>query len=253
MHSFLHHPSYPLPLPIAHRGYSANYPENTMAAFSAAVDLGYKCLETDVHATADGRLVAFHDPDLNRVASVEGRIDTMKWDDLKKIKVKGKEPIPLFEEVLSSWPDTRFIIDPKEDSATKPLYDVLVANDAWDRVCVGSFSDQRLAWIRSEAGSKLCTSMGPREVFRLRLNSWGIPLGRFGANCVQAPLRDKGVRILDRSFINKAHSYGFPVQAWTINDVETMGKLLDLGIDAIMSDEAELMKKFFQKRGIWWD
>ena len=70
---------------------------------------------------------------------------------------------------------------------------------------------------------------------------------------MQAPLRDKGVRILDRSFINKAHSYGFPVQAWTINDVETMGKLLDLDIDAIMSDEAELMKKFFQKRGIWRD
>ena len=253
MHSFLLHQSYPLPLPIAHRGYSANYPENTMAAFSAAVDLGYKCLETDVHATSDGKLVAFHDPDLRRVAFTEGRIDTLTWSELKRIRVQGKEPIPLFEEVLLTWPDLRFIIDPKEDSAVKPLYDILSTTDVWKRVCVGSFSDQRLAWFRQEAGPKLCTSMGPREVFRLRFNSWGIPLGSFDANCVQAPLRDKGIRILDRSFINKAHSYDFPVQAWTINDEETMGKLLDLGIDAIMTDEAEMMKKVFQQRGIWRD
>lgn len=253
MHPFLHHHNYPLPLPIAHRGYSANYPENTMAAFSAAVGLGYKCLETDVHATLDGKLVAFHDPDLKRVASVEGRIDTLTWNELLKVKVQGKEPIPLFEEVLLNWPEVRFIIDPKEDSAVKPLYDILVANNVWDRVCVGSFSNKRLTWFRQEAGTKLCTSMGPREVFRLRASSWGIPLGGFGANCVQVPLRDKGVRILDQRFINKAHSHDFPVQAWTINDEETMGWLLDIGIDAIMTDEAEKMKKFFQKREIWRD
>ena len=254
MHPFLLHQSYPLPLPIAHRGYSAHYPENTMAAFSAAVGLGYKCLETDVHATSDDKLVAFHDPDLRRVAFTEGRIDTLTWSELKRIKVQGKEPIPLFEEVLLNWPDIRLIIDPKEDSAVKPLYDILTTHDVWDRVCVGSFSDQRLAWLRKEAGPKLCTSMGPREVFRLRFNSWGFPaFGGFGANCVQAPLRDRGVRILDHSFINKAHSHDFPVQAWTINDEEIMGKLLDLGIDAIMTDEAEMMKKFFQQRGIWRD
>ncbi len=251
LHPFLNHPNYPLPLPIAHRGYSARFPENTMAAFAAAVDLGYTCLETDVHATSDDRLVAFHDTKLERVTGSPGTIEDMTWDQLRKLRVEGTEPIPLLEEILVSWPSVRLIIDPKEDSAVRPLYTVLDQFDAWNRVCVGSFSDRRLEGLRHEAGPKLCTSMGPKEVRKLRLSSWGLPLSGYQALCVQVPSRHKGVRLLDRSFIDTAHSSNLPVQAWTINDVAAMEKLLDLNIDAIMTDEAVVLKDVFEKRSLW--
>ena len=253
LHPFLNHPSYPLPLPMAHRGYSARFPENTMAAFSAAISLGYKYLETDVHATSDGKLVAFHDTHLERVTNGQGVIEDLTWNELKKLKVKETETIPLLEDILTTWPSACVLIDPKEDSAVKPLYGVLSRLDVWDRVCVGSFSDQRIAWIRKEAGAKLCTSMSPKEIRKLRFRSWSLPLKGFGAQCVQAPVKQKWIPILDRSFINTAHNLGFPVHAWTINDVVTMEKLLDLNIDAIMTDEAETLKAVFKSRNIWHD
>ncbi|MCY4542153.1 MAG: glycerophosphodiester phosphodiesterase [Rhodobacteraceae bacterium] len=253
MHNFLEHHSHPLPEPIAHRGYSARFPENTMAAFSAAVDLGYRCLETDVHVTADGTLVAFHDSELDRVADSQGRIEDMSWSDLRRVKVGGSEPIPRFAELLATWPDMRFIIDPKEDSSVEPLHRALTQADCWDRVCVGSFSDRRLHWLREQAGPKLCTSAGPKEITFLRFASYGLPIPSVAANCVQAPLRRHGLSVLDKSFVSAAHSRGLPVQAWTINSRKTMEHLLDIGVDGIMTDEAELLKKVFMRRSLWRD
>ena len=253
MHVFLEHHSHPLPEPIAHRGYSARFPENTMAAFAAAVDLGYRCLETDVHVTDDDILVAFHDSVLDRVTDRQGRIEDMEWSELRKVLVGGSEPIPRFSELLATWPDMRFIIDPKEDSAVEPLYRALSQADCWNRVCVGSFSDKRLRWLREQAGSRLCTSAGPKEITFLRFASYGLPIPPVAANCVQAPLRRHGLTVLDRSFVSAAHARGLPVQAWTINSERTMDQLLDIGVDGIMTDEAELLKDVFLRRKLWRD
>ena len=253
LHPFLKHPNFPNPLPIAHRGFSAKFPENTMTAFQSAIELGYTYLETDVHSSSDGKLVAFHDTNLERVTDGKGTIESLSWSEIKKLKINGEEPIPLFEEILTTWTSACVIIDPKEDSAVKPLFETLSNLDCWDRVCVGSFSDQRLTWLRREAGSKLCTSMGPKEIRKLRFSSLGLPLKGFVANCVQAPLKHNGIPILDRFFIKQAHKDGLPVQAWTINDETTMNTLLDLNIDAIMTDEAEKLKEVFLQRNLWKD
>lgn len=250
-HPFLEHAWLPGPLPIAHRGYSARFPENTYEAYEAAYNLGYRYLETDVHATADGKLVAFHDDDLDRVTESTGRISALEWNEIRRIKVGGTAHIPLLQDLFLSWPDARFIIDPKEDSAVEPLFGVLKETDVWDRVCVGSFSDQRLDWLRNEAGPKLCTSMGPNELLRMRLASVGLPFQNIRAMCVQAPLRHRGLPVITRRFLNAVHKRGLSVQAWTINDRATMERLLDLGIDAIMSDESDLLKSVFMERGYW--
>ncbi len=247
-HAYLGHPR---PAPFAHRGYSAKHPENTMAAFAAAIDLGYQYVETDVHATADGVLVAFHDDRLDRVTDRTGLIAEMDWSAVRQARVDGLEPIPELEEMLTSWPELRINIDPKQDTAVGPLLAVLARTRAWDRVCVGSFSGRRLKQIRAAAGDRLCTSMGPMDVVRMRLKSYHLPVGGFQARCIQVPPRQYGLPIVDAQFIAAAHRLGLPVHVWTINREAEMHRLLDLGVDAIMTDEAETLKRVFQARGIW--
>ena len=125
LHPFLRHPGHPLPAAIAHRGYSARYPENTMAAFAAAVELGYRVVETDVHATADNVLVVFHDSRLDRLTDRRGLLSEKNWPELCRVRVGGREPIPRLEDLLKTWDDLRVNIDPKQDSAVGPLLDVL--------------------------------------------------------------------------------------------------------------------------------
>ncbi|MEW2041724.1 glycerophosphodiester phosphodiesterase family protein, partial [Streptomyces sp. NPDC005534] len=136
-HPYLDHPG---PIPFAHRGGSADGLENTLTQFRRAVDAGYRYIETDVHATADGRLVAFHDVTLDRVTDGAGRISELPWEDVRHARVAGSEPVPLFEELLETFPEVRWNVDVKAEAALLPLLDLIGRTDAWDRVCVGSFS-----------------------------------------------------------------------------------------------------------------
>lgn len=118
-HPFLDHPG---PLAFAHRGGAADGPENTLAQFRRAVAAGYRYLETDVHATADGRLVAFHDAVLDRVTDASGRIADLPWDRVRLARVGGREPVPLFEELLAAFPGARWNVDVKADGALRPCW-----------------------------------------------------------------------------------------------------------------------------------
>ena len=239
------------PVAIAHRGSAASHPENTMAAFQDAVAMGYGYVETDVHATRDGVLVAFHDDRLVRVTDRRGRIADLDWADVAKAKVHGSEPIPRFDELLAAWPDLRLNIDPKADAAVAPLIAALAGPGLLARVCVGSFSGRRLSALRVALGAELCTSMAPGEVLRLRLGSLGLPVGSFQALAAQVPLRHYGLPVVDRRFVDTAHGLGLQVHVWTINEEAEMRRLLDLGVDGIMSDETALLKKVFTERGLW--
>ena len=226
------------PIVLAHRGYATRHPENTMASFAAAIDLGIRHIETDVQATADGEVVVFHDDRLERLTGCPGLISEITWNELRQFRINDKEPVPRLEDALSAWPNIRFNIDAKCDGVVRPLLDLLKRHDAWDRVCIGSFSGRRLEFVRNEAGPKLCTSMGPFEVFRLRLASFGLPTGSFRANCAQVPPVHRGLTVIDRALVDAAHARNLPVHAWTINDPDEMNHLLALGVDGIVSDDA---------------
>src|SRR4051794_15562635 len=131
---------WPGPIAFAHRGGASEAAENTMPAFEHAVRLGYRYIETDVHVTSDGVLLAFHDDVLDRVTDGHGRIDQLPWSVVQKAKVDGREPIPRFEDLLGTWPDVRVNIDPKHDGAVDALVAALRKCDAVDRVCIGAFS-----------------------------------------------------------------------------------------------------------------
>ena len=253
MHPYLEHAHPEMPVAYAHRGYSSVHPENTMAAFQAAVDLGYLHVETDVHATADGRVAAFHDERLDRVTDMSGAISELPWHEISKARVGREGKIPLLAELLSSWEFLRVNIDPKHDGVVAPLLDLIRRENAWDRVCVGSFSGKRLNAMRASAGHRLCTSMGPMEVFRLRAASIGLPSGGFEADCIQVPVKWRGLPVVDRAFVRCARKMGLPVHVWTVNEAAEMERLLDIGVDAIMTDEALLLKQTLKARGEWAD
>jgi glycerophosphoryl diester phosphodiesterase len=242
-----------LPLAFAHRGGAASGLENTMTAFSHAVEAGYRYVETDVHATADGMLVAFHDQTLNRVTDRTGRIAALPWSRVREAKVGGRESVPLLEDVLGAWPSLRVNIDVKADAAVEPLVEVIRRTGSIDRVCVGSFSDARLVRVRAALGPRLCSSLGPRGVLRLRSASWR---GRNGAGgtpgvpCAQVPAWF-GITVVDQRFVDHAHDLGMQVHVWTIDAPEQINRLLDLGVDGIMTDRIDTLREIYTARGLW--
>ncbi|WP_425836340.1 glycerophosphodiester phosphodiesterase [Streptomyces fractus] len=248
-HPYLDHPG---PLALAHRGGAADGLENTVAAFRRAVDLGYRYIETDVHATSDGRLVAFHDSTLDRVTDGAGRIADLPWRDVQQARVAGTEPVPLFEELLESFPDVRWNVDVKAEPALVPLLDLLRRTRAWDRVCVGSFSEARVARAQALAGPRLATSYGTKGVLGLRLRSYGIPAAlRRSAVCAQVPVTHGRIPVVDDRFVRAAHARGLQVHVWTVNDGKEMRRLLDLGVDGIVSDHIETLRDVLKDRGAW--
>jgi glycerophosphoryl diester phosphodiesterase len=242
---------HPGPLPFAHRGGASEVPENTMAAFQHAIDLGYRYLETDVHLTADGVLLAFHDDVLDRVTDRTGAIHELEWATIRAARVGGTEPIPRFDELLDAWPDVRVNIDPKHDRAVDALAASIERAGAVDRVIIGAFSDKRLARLRELLGPRLCTSLGPRNVAKLRAASYGVPVRGLPSPCVQVPVRHGSVTIVDDRFVRKAHQSGLQVHVWTIDDRDEMVRLLDLGVDGIMTDRPERLKDVLLSRGEW--
>ena len=221
-----------------------------MPAFARAVAMGFRYLETDAHVTADGVLVAFHDDVLDRVTDRTGRISELPWAEVSEVRVEG-EPIPRLGDLLDAFPGARINIDPKHDDAVAPLAELLLRMGAVERVGIGSFSDQRLAELRRRCGPRLCTSLGPRGVARLKAAACGVPVGRFAAPCVQVPVHSRGVTIVDERTVAAAHRRDMQVHVWTIDDAPEMHRLIDLGVDGIMTDRPAVLKEVLESRGLW--
>lgn len=225
-----------------------------MAAFERAVRLGYSYLETDVHATADGVLLAFHDDALDRVTDARGTVATLPWSRIRRARIGGREPIPRLDEVLDAWPQVRVNVDVKRPAAIGPLLDVLRRTAAVDRVCVASFSDARLRAVRAAAGPRLATSLGPREVVALRATSYHSGAQRWlpdGAACVQVPVGAGRLTLVDERLVGTAHRLGLQVHVWTVDDPGQMHRLLDLGVDGIVTDDLEVLRDVLAERGSW--
>ena len=243
----------PVPLAFAHRGGAAAGDENTASAFERSVTLGFRYVETDVHATADGIPVVFHDPTLARMTGRADRIDALTWADLATVRVGGAAAVPRLDEVLAAWPAIRFNIDVKSDAGVEPVVAAVRQAGAIDRVLLASFSDARLTRIRAVGGPRLATALGRGAVVRLRLASLaGVPV-RFPASAVaaQVPVRHGRLLVVDRRLVATAHRAGLQVHVWTIDDPAEMNRLLDLGVDGIMTDRTDVLRDVYAARNLW--
>ncbi|HEY0774425.1 MAG TPA: glycerophosphodiester phosphodiesterase [Nocardioidaceae bacterium] len=245
-------------LAFAHRG-GAYHPEiegleNSLVAFKHAVDLGYTYLETDVHATRDGELFAFHDTALDRVTEHRGAVADLTSADVSRALIGGREQIPTMESLLEEFPEVRFNIDIKSDAAVVPLAELVRSTGAQDRICVGSFSRRRLTEFRRLVGRRVATSASPVEAAAFRL----LPAARLvdlavrrGAAALQLPHRRKGLVVVTRGLIRRAHALGLHVHVWTIDEPDQMHELLDLGVDGLMTDRTDLLREVLLERGQW--
>ncbi|MEU6723775.1 glycerophosphodiester phosphodiesterase family protein [Nonomuraea wenchangensis] len=254
-YAFLDHPG---PLAFAHRGGAAEGAENSVAAFERAVELGYTYLETDAHATADGVLLAFHDHTLDRVTDQRGRISELPYRAVRRARIAGVHEIPLLEDLLGTWPEARFNIDVKEAAAIAPLAEAVRRTNAYDRVCLTSFSDERLVLAKAALGRDVCSALGPRGVAALRAaaatSGYGrllTRLSRAGVPCAQVPIGFRGLRVTTGRLIRTAHAIGMQVHVWTVNDPARMEQLLDLGVDGIMTDNVTGLREVLTRRDQW--
>jgi glycerophosphoryl diester phosphodiesterase len=244
-----------VPVGYAHRGFSLDGTENSIAAFQAAVDLGYSHLETDARVTGDGVAVAFHDGVLDRVTNHTGALSRLSWAELSSARIMGREPIPRLEELLATFGHAQFNIDVKSHAAIGPTLDALRRTNAWHRVRLAAFSHARLVALRRAAGPRVATSLSPREVLACRLGRRAAPAGVLAdgrvAAAAQVPPGAARLPLITRSFIVTAHRLDIDVHVWTINDRREMVRLLDLGVDAIMTDRADLLRDVLIERGQW--
>lgn len=245
-----------LPIAFAHRGGSTTADlslENTMQAFQTAVDLGFRYIETDVHATADGVLVVNHDATLQRTAGHPGVIARLAHADLSDVRVAGTQRIPTLDELLSTFPDVRFNIDAKSPESVPLLAKAVHERKAWDRVCLASFSARSLRQLRRLLTPRVATSYSaPGAAAMLFLPGRRLRARLLGyAAVAQVPVRNRGVPVATPRFIDRAHELGKQVHVWTVDDAAEIHRLLDLGVDGIFSDRIDVLREVFTARGIW--
>ena len=245
---------------MAHRG-GAGRPglaglENTLEAFRDAVDLGYHYLETDLHATVDGTLVAFHDESLDRVTDRTGRIAELTGAQVAGARIRGGHGIPLMADLLEEFPGVRFNVDLKSFAAVEPFAALVDRTGAHDRLCVGSFSRRSIELFRRRSGGRVATSAAPSEVVAfLALPSAHaarrLTGGRVAA--LQVPHRRGPLPVVTATLVHRAHRAGAHVHVWTVDDPDEMHALLDLGVDGLITDRTDLLKDVLVARGQWRD
>ncbi|GAA5155977.1 glycerophosphodiester phosphodiesterase [Nocardioides marinquilinus] len=241
-------------LAFAHRG-GAYHPdleglENTMQAFRHASALGYRYLETDVHATADGVLLAFHDAVLDRVTDRQGAIAGLTHAEVREARVGGREEVPALAQLVDELPrGTRFNIDLKSDNAVRPLADFVAARGLWDDVLVGSFGIARMREFRRLTQGRVATSASPSEVAAFLVR----PSRRAAFDALQVPRRRGRLPVLTPRLLRTAHAAGKHVHVWTIDTRDEIHELAGLGVDGLFTDRTDVLKDALVERGQWLD
>jgi glycerophosphoryl diester phosphodiesterase len=247
----------PRPLAFAHRGggdYAPNIGiENSIAAFANAVALGYTHVETDVHATSDGVAVAFHDDRLDRITDAVGAIGELAWAQVSQARIGGREPIPTLAATLETFPTLNLNIDLKSDAVVEPAMAAIRAAGAERRVCLGSFDERRIRRAYKLADGRIAVShstLGTLAVKLVRPVAVARALAGPGV-ALQIPETFRGVRILTARLVERAHALGNDVHVWTIDDADDMNRLLDLGVDGIITDRPDVLRDVLVARGAW--
>jgi len=244
--------SQPGPIAFAHRGGAAEAPENSWAAFERAVELDFHYVETDVRTTADGVAVAIHDPALERTTGHVGLVSRTSSRDLDALRLGDGGPVPRLEDLLAAWPDLRWNIDVKQREAVVAVAGAIRRTCSKDRALVTAFAGRRARRVRAALGPELATGAG-RLAVALLVVAKAAPWVRLPApaSAAQVPVRQGRIRIVDGAFVRACHRAGMAVHVWTVDDRSEMERLLDLGVDGIMTDRPSVLKEVLEKRGQW--
>ncbi|EKU95619.1 hypothetical protein HMPREF9233_00406 [Actinobaculum massiliense ACS-171-V-Col2] len=265
------------PLVIAHRGGGNEQPENSLEAFRAMREAGFRHIESDVHSTADGVAVIMHDPALDRTTDGSGLVNEKTWAEIERVRDASGHRPPRLDEVLDAFPDVVFNLDAKADSSVGPLLEAVRRTNAAERVCLASFSQKRIERMRALL-PEAAYSLGTTAIAGLVAASWtgsagrwqarrhgrfaGVPKDLAGIEAVQVPVsqplpagprgfarRERRIRVITPRFVQLAHSLGLAVHAWTINSPSQAQWLVEMGVDGIITDEPTRTVKHLRARG----
>ena len=232
------------PRVIAHRGLALDHPENTLGAFTAALNSGADILETDVHLSKDGSVIVAHDPDLTRVAGRPGLVADFSERELAEIDLGSGEGFPTLDQLLSQFPHAKFNIDLKTRTAVEPFAEIIRAHRAESRILATSFDEptrQAVINLLPEVASSTSRSM----VIQARLRTWlGLPMEKWTVPAevvaLQIPPAMYGVALVTPSMLRLAKRKGLEVHVWTINNPEDMRRLWTMGVHGIVTDRSDL-------------
>jgi glycerophosphoryl diester phosphodiesterase len=178
-------------------------------------------------------------------------VAALDWYQISRLRTRGGVEIPRLEAVFEAFPDLCITIEAKSDAVVEPLAAVIRRAGALERVCVGAFRAWRTRRLRQLLGDGLVWSPAHRGVVGLWLKGWGLPLPAGDFRVVQVPPRYRGVPVVTSRFVRAAHRAGIRVQVWTVDDAPAMERLLDMGVDGIMTDRPTLLKEVLLRRGQW--
>lgn len=239
------------PLLIAHRGGAGLAPENTLVAFRQAIDdWGADMIELDVRASADGRCMVIHDPTVDRTTDGTGAVEAMTYDELRRLDAgyrftpdggrsfpfRGRGiRIPTIEEVLDALPTVPLTVEVKVASAARPLFDAIERVGAAERI-VAAAEEDRCRTLFGAYPGPMSASRSQMLRFVLLHHARLSALWQPAVDAVQIPERWRGRQILTPRLVRDFHARGFAVHVWTVNDVEDMERLLEWGVDGLVTD-----------------
>ena len=257
------------PIALAHRGADVHR-ENSLSAVSAAVEQGFGYIELDVRATSDGKVVVFHDEELDRITTGTGKLSQHTWEELSPVQLVGSqpgqtefaEPLVLFEQLLEQFPDTHFNVDLKDKASAKPMVDILRRQRAWGRVLIASFRDshRREFFNYTHAADPAIASSAGIETVAVLLGAHRLgilkPVARWlrkrlPLHALQVPAQQGPIRVVTQDFVDACHGVGIVVHVWVVNDSAEMEDLLAMGVDGLVTDNGPGIADILSVRGQW--
>ena len=256
------------PIAMAHRGGAKAWPENTVTAFEGAIALGFRYIETDLHVTADGHIVCFHDATLARTTDGVGQIKDLTLAELRTLDpgfrftrdgrtfpFRGRGcQIPTLEQAFALHPELMLNVEMKQRAPAMEarLWQEIDRLKVHDRILVAAAHDKLVHRFRALRARQLPTSPGSRGVarFLLAVRAGLGQLQRAPFAALQVPPSFAGVTVVDRSFVEAAHALSIHVHCWTIDDPAEMHRLIELGVDGVMTDRPSVLRDVFFERGL---
>jgi glycerophosphoryl diester phosphodiesterase len=249
------------PIRFAHRGSRVLWPENTMDAFQGASDLGYRYFETDVRISRDGVVVVFHDKTLDRTTNGTGLVSDWLFEDLRHLDAAWSfDPehgyplrgsgigISSLDELFATFPDIHINIDLKGKGLEWPVAEIIQSHGRQDRTLIGSFVDRRIARFRRVTSGTVATSAGPSAVSAMWTASRrGRTIERPVA-AYQVPFDYRSLKI-DQKYVDAIHRAGAQIHCWTVNAADDMQRLLNMGVDGIVTDRPDILNEVMRERG----